>query len=618
MAEEMQPANATEQTKKKLTRESLRVAAKIFAYLRPYRPAFITGIILLLLSSFTTMTFPYFMGKLIDSAKGKNTVEWLNDTNKVALLLMGILLLQSVISYFRVYLFATVSEKAMGDVRTTLFDKLITLSLPFYEQRRVGELTSRSTNDVDQLQDMLSGTLPEFVRQIVTIVFGIGFVFFISTKLTLLMISTFPVLVLMAVFYGKFIRKISRQRQDALAQSNVVLEETLQNINTVKSFTNENYESRRYKSMMHKVIDAGIKGALNRGGFTTFLILGLFGGFVLVIWYGATLLKAGSINEGDLFSFVLYTGFIGGAVGGLGDMFGRLQKTVGASERIFEIIGEPGEFSLEQNPDPKIKLGGAIEFDKIRFSYPTRKDTEVLKGISFTVNKGDKIAFAGYSGAGKSTIAQLILQMYTPGAGLLLFDGMRADIFAIRDLRNNMAVVPQEVLLFGGTIGENIAYGKPGATEEEIINAARKANAWQFIEQFPEQLETVVGERGVKLSGGQRQRIAIARAILKDPAILILDEATSSLDAESEKLVQDALEVLMEDRTTIIIAHRLSTIRNVDTIFVLDKGRIVEQGSFDALAAMKDGVFQNLLRLQFENKDIPLSAPDETRAEIIS
>ncbi len=589
--------------KKKISRQSLKVAGKIFSYIRPYRSAFLTGIVFLLLSSFTTMTLPWFMGKLIDSAKGNNTIAWMNNTNTIALILIATLLVQSILSFFRVYLFATVSEKAMADVRTNFFDKMLTLPIPFYETRRVGELTSRSTNDVDQLQDMLGATLPEFVRQMVTIVFGVAFIFYISPQLTLMMMCTFPVLVLIAVFYGKFIRKISKQRQDALANSNVVVEETLQNINTVKTFTNENYESKRYKSFMEKVVETGIKGAVNRGGFSTFLILGLFGGFVSVIWYGTTLLKAGEIFEGDLFSFVLYTGFIGGAVGGLGDLYGRLQKTVGASERIFEILNEKSELDLLSDPDQNIKLEGKIELKDITFSYPTRQDINVLDGISLTVNRGDKIALAGYSGAGKSTIAQLIMQIYPLEQGKILFDGKDSSTYSIRQLRYNMAVVPQEVLLFGGTIGENITYGKPGASKEELIEAAKKANAWQFITQFPEQLNTIVGERGVKLSGGQRQRIAIARAILKDPAILILDEATSSLDAESEKLVQDALEELMKNRTTIIIAHRLSTIRNVDTIFVLNKGKIMESGSFEQLSRLENGLFNNLLKLQFEEKD---------------
>ncbi len=588
--------------KKKISRQSIKVAGKIFSYIRPYKGAFLIGIVFLLLSSFTTMTLPWFMGKLIDSAKGNNTIEWMNNTNTIALILIAALLVQSILSFFRVYLFATVSEKAMADVRTNFFDKMLTLPIPFYETRRVGELTSRSTNDVDQLQDMLGATLPEFVRQMVTIIFGVAFIFYISPQLTLMMMCTFPVLVLIAVFYGKFIRKISKQRQDALANSNVVVEETLQNINTVKTFTNENYESKRYKTFMEKVVETGIKGAVNRGGFSTFLILGLFGGFVAVIWYGTTLLKAGEIFEGDLFSFVLYTGFIGGAVGGLGDLYGRLQKTVGASERIFEILNEKSELDLLSEPDQKIKLDGKIELKDIVFSYPTRQDINVLDGISLTINRGDKIALAGYSGAGKSTIAQLIMQIYPLEKGKILFDGKESTSYSIRQLRYNMAVVPQEVLLFGGTIAENIAYGKPGASNEDLIEAAKKANAWQFISQFPEKLNTIVGERGVKLSGGQRQRIAIARAILKDPAILILDEATSSLDAESEKLVQDALEDLMKNRTTIIIAHRLSTIRNVDTIFVLNKGKIMESGSFEQLSKMENGLFNNLLKLQFEEK----------------
>lgn len=585
----------------RISRKSAQVALRILRYLQPYRTQFIIGIVFLLLSSFTTMLFPWLMGKLIDSAKHTNPIPWMQNTNTLALILAGVLLVQAIFSFFRVYLFATASEKAMADVRMHFFNQLLTLKLAFFEQHRVGELTSRSTNDVDQLQDMLSATLPEFVRQIVTIVFGVGFIFYISPQLTLLMLCSFPVLVLVAVLYGKFIRRLSKFRQDALASSNVVVEETLQNVSTVKAFTNENYEAGRYRGYLQKVVETGIRGAVNRGGFTTFLILGLFGSFVLVIWYGTTLLAQGTIQEGDLFSFVLYTGFIGGAVGGLGDLFGRLQKTVGATERIFEILDEEGELDLRHTPDSKKRLNGSIYLKQINFSYPTRPDIQVLNGIDLDIASGKKIALAGYSGAGKSTIAQLILQLYKPKSGNLYFDGVDATQFETRQLRHNMALVPQEVLLFGGSIRENIAYGKPDATDAEIIEAAKQANAWEFIRQFPEQLQTIVGERGVKLSGGQRQRIAIARAILKDPAILILDEATSSLDAESEKLVQDALEKLMEGRTTIIIAHRLSTIRHVDQIFVLADGRIAEQGTYAELAAQENSVFRNLLKLQLQH-----------------
>lgn len=591
-----------QERKKRITMQGIRSAMRIFKYLRPYKTKFIIGIVALLFSSFTTMSFPFFMGKLIDTASHTGS-DFFSDTNAVALVLIAILVFQSAVSFFRVYLFAVVSERSMADVRSTLYNKLITLSIPFFEEHRVGELTSRSTNDVDQLQEMLSVTLPEFVRQVVTILFGLGFIFFISTRLTLLMISTFPILIILAVLYGKYIRSLSKKRQDALAESNIAVEETLQNIFTVKAFGNENYESQRYKGFLDRVIDTGIKGAVNRGAFTTFLILGLFGGFVLVLWYGTLLMKTGEITPGTLTAFMLYTGFIGGAVGGLGEMYGRLQKAVGATERIFEIIDEEGEIAL-QSEEPALKLQGAIRFRDVAFCYPTRPDIRVLNNINLTIAPGEKVAFAGHSGAGKSTIAQLLLQYYEPTEGILLMDGKPAGDYTLQALRQNMAIVPQDVILFGGTIKENIAYGKPGASEQEIKRAAMKANAWEFISKFPGQLETIVGERGVKLSGGQRQRIAIARAILKDPAILILDEATSSLDAESEQSVQQALEVLMENRTTIIIAHRLSTIRNVDRIFVLENGIIKEEGTFDALSEVENGIFNKLLKLQFNNPEL--------------
>lgn len=589
--------------KKRITMKGMRSIMRIFSYLRPYKSKFYIGIIALLLSSFTTMSFPFFMGKLIDTSSSNATNSIYSNTNAIALILVGILFFQAAVSYFRVYLFAIVSERSMADVRTSLYNKLITLSIPFFEEHRVGELTSRSTNDVDQLQDMLSSTLPEFVRQNVTIIFGLGFIFFISAKLTLLMISTFPILIILAVLYGKYIRTISKKRQDALADSNVAVEETLQNIFTVKAFSNENYESKRYKGLLERVVETGIKGALNRGAFTTFIILGLFGGFVLVLWYGTLLMKDGEITAGTLTAFMLYTGFIGGAVGGLGEMYSRLQKTVGATERIFEIIEGEGEITLDTIA-PKTKLQGSIQFKNVAFTYPTRKDIRVLKDINIQIAPGEKVALAGPSGAGKSTIAQLILRFYEPAEGTLIMDGKNANTYTLKELRNNMAIVPQEVILFGGTIKENIAYGKPDANEQEIMEASKKANAWEFISKFPEQLETIVGERGVKLSGGQRQRIAIARAILKDPAILILDEATSSLDAESEKLVQDALEILMENRTTIIIAHRLSTIRYVDRIFVLENGAIKEEGTFEMLSKIENGIFSNLLKLQFSEKEM--------------
>jgi ABC-type multidrug transport system fused ATPase/permease subunit len=561
------------------------------------------------------------MGKLLDTAHAHPLKTFWTDTDTVGMILIGALLLQALASYFRVSLFAKVTEKTMASVRMHLYDHLMTLPISFYEKRRVGEIISRSTNDVDQLQDMLSGTLPDFARQVVTIVIGVAFIFRTSPGLTLLALTTIPALVVATFFFGRFIRRLSKERQDALAETSVVVEETLQNIHTVKAFSNEAYESNRYRTSLDKVVKTGIHGAVYRGIYSTFVLSVLMGAFSAILWYGVNLMKSGSLTYGTLTAFMLYIGFIGGAVAQFGDLFGRLQRTIGASERLFEIMEEPGEFAdLSGSPATTYASGaapgspvaapflkGALALDEVRFSYPTRTDVEVLKGISFDVKPGHKIALAGQSGAGKSTIAQLILGFYTPDAGRILFDGKPSTEYDLRTLRRHMAIVPQEVLLFGGTIRENIAYGRPGASDADIREAAAQANALSFIESFPEGFDTIVGERGIKLSGGQRQRIAIARAILKDPVLLILDEATSALDSESERLVQDALEHLMKSRTTLIIAHRLSTIRHVDTIHVLQEGRIIESGSFEELEGREGGAFRQLLQLQLRKQPAGLA-----------
>ncbi|TDW95777.1 ABC transporter ATP-binding protein [Dinghuibacter silviterrae] len=603
---------AKTQPRKPLTLSNLKQVFRIFRFLRPYRAPFILASIFLLLGSFAGMVIPFLMGKLIDSASAHPKPGPWHDTTAVGIALAAVLVLQSAVGYFRVSLFAKVTEKTMAAVRTHLYDHLMTLSIGFFEERRVGEIISRSTNDVDQLQDMLSGTLPDFARQLVAIIFGIAFTFAASARLTLLAIAIVPALVVATFFYGRFIRRLARERQDALAATSVITEETLQNIHTVKGFSNEEYESRRYRTSLDKVVRLGIKGAVYRGGFATLLSSGLFGSFAVVLWYGVTLIKSGDLTSGVLVSFMLYVGFIGGAVAQFGDLFGRLSRSIGSSERLFEIMEEPGEFAALDTTEPvRDPIHGAITLDHLHFAYPTRKDIEVLKGISFDVQPGQKIALAGQSGAGKSTIAQLILGFYKPVSGTILFDGKPAKEFDLRALRRQMAVVPQEVLLFGGTIRENIAYGRPGASEEAIREAARQANALSFIDGFPDGMDTIVGDRGIKLSGGQRQRVAIARAILKDPVLLILDEATSALDSESEHLVQEALEGLMRNRTTLIIAHRLSTIRHVDCIFVLQEGRIVESGSFDALEGRPGGVFRQLLQLQFQKNLVERVEPGD-------
>ena len=410
------------------------------------------------------------------------------------------------------------------------------------------------------------------------------------------MLATFPVLVLFALIFGKFIRRLSKKTQDELAAANVIVEETLQSISTVKSFVGEAYEVNRYGKGLEKVVRVALAAAKYRGAFISFIIFALFGGIVGVMWYGTSLVASGEMSVGELVSFVLYTTFIGGSIAGLGDIYSQLQKAIGSSERVVELLAEEEEAGIGAQI---IGIKGTIDFDEVGFQYPTRTEVEVLKGVSFQIQSGEKVALVGPSGAGKSTIIHLLLRFYEVTTGQIRIDGEPITHWNLASLRSKIGIVPQEVLLFGGSIRENISYAKPTATEEEIILAAKKANAWQFISQFPEGLDTLVGERGIKLSGGQRQRVAIARAILKDPAILILDEATSSLDAESEALVQEALNELMKGRTTLIIAHRLATIRKVDRIYVLTDGKIVEQGSHQELVQDSSGIYANLVRLQF-------------------
>ncbi|SIO07883.1 ABC transporter ATP-binding protein [Algoriphagus halophilus] len=583
-----------EHEKRKLSKQNLEKIGTIFRFLMPYKWAFILGLVFLLFSSLTLLTFPFVAGKLIDAAQG---TEWIvSDINSIALILVGILAVQSIFSFFRVWLFALVSERSMRDIRLALYSRMVRLPMKFFDTRRTGELISRITSDVSLLQDTFSVTLAEFFRQIITLIAGVAFLLINTPKLTLFMLGTFPVLVLIAMVFGKFIRKLSKKTQDELAAANVIVEETLQSISTVKSFVGEVYESARYGKGLNSVVGVALRQAKYRGAFISFIIFALFGGIVAVMWYGASLVGSGDMSVGELVSFVLYTTFIGGSIAGLGDIYGQVQKAIGSSERVLEILEEEAE---QVGGDVALNFQGKIDFQNVQFHYPTRPEVEVLKSLSFHVNPGEKVALAGHSGAGKSTIIQLLLRFYDIQNGQILVDDKNITNWDLQALRSKVGMVPQEVLLFGGSIRENISYAKPNATEAEIMEAAKKANAWQFISQFPEGLDTLVGERGVKLSGGQRQRVAIARAILKDPSILILDEATSSLDAESESLVQEALDELMKGRTTIIIAHRLATIRKVDRIYVLKDGEIIEEGNHQDLITKDEGFYANLVRLQF-------------------
>jgi ABC-type multidrug transport system fused ATPase/permease subunit len=542
------------------------------------------------------MAFLFLVGKLVDAAQGKEDF-FLKGIDQIALAMLILLLSTSLVSFTRTLLVAKVSERSIADIRKELYQRIIALPMTFFEENRVGDLTSRITTDVTQLQEMVSWTLIELLRQVLILFVGIGIILWLTPKLALVMIASFPITIIIALVLGRLVKKLSRKTQDAVAEANTVAEETFQAIQAVKAYTNEWLEAGRYRKSIDLSVDHALKAAWYRAGLIFFIIAGIFGGILLVLWFGAKMIESGQLSPGELTTFALLTAFIGGAVGTLGDLYARLQRTVGASERIIEILDEKEEILLDETV-PALELDGSVAFDRVAFHYPTRKDVGVLKNISFNMAPGKRFALVGPSGAGKSTIIRLLMRYFDPVSGEIMVDGKAIQGYDIRAYRRQIGIVPQEVILFGGSIKENIAYGNPKASEVEIIDAAKQANAWEFMERFPEGRETMVGERGVQLSGGQKQRVAIARAILKDPTILILDEATSSLDSESEKLVQEALDGLMQNRTTIMIAHRLSTVRQADQILVIQDGVIIESGTHEALS-QSEGLYQNLLELQF-------------------
>ena len=592
--------DATAERRPKVTREQLRDALRIFSFVRPYRWSLIGGMVLLSLSSLVFMVFPYLIGEMVDTANGSGELGL--TIPQLGLVLLVILLAQSVVSYFRVLLFARVSELGIADVRRAVFGRLIALPIYFFERNRSGELISRLTADVEKLYAAFSITIAEFLRQVLILVFGITFIVIRTPKLSLIMLLTFPVVVVGAIFFGRYVRKLSKERQEALAETNNVLGESIQSIQAVKAYVNEYLERRRYSAAQDTTVEVSLRYARMRAAFSVFIITFLFGALFFIIYQGASMVQEGVMESGDLLEFALYTAILGGAIAGLGNFYTELIGAVGATERIRDILREPTE-AVELTadaPTQTLPASGDIRFEQVRFRYPSRADVPVLRGLDADVRAGQRVALVGPSGAGKSTVLQLLLRFYETYEGRITLDGVEIRDLDLAAYRRNLGIVPQEVLLFAGSIAENIAYGRPGASRSEVTEAARQANALEFIERFPEGLDTLVGERGVKLSGGQRQRIAIARALLKDPKVLLLDEATSSLDAESERVVQEALDRLMEGRTSFVIAHRLATVRDVDRIFVIDEGRIAESGTHEELSARPDSLYASLAKLQFE------------------
>jgi len=596
-----------------LTRESLRDTLTLAKYVKPYRARFFFGLCSLLLSATCGLVFPFLAGALIDSvlkpAGAVLPIFGALRLNQIALILAGTTTLQALASFNSALCFNRVGQSALADLRRECYQRLIALPMAFFGQRRVGELTSRVSTDIAQIEGALIDALPQMCRQVIFLIGGITLIACTSGRLTAVMLGTLPILIAAAVFFGRRLRRYSRETQDQLAVTNTIVEETLQAIASVKAFANEAFELRRYDGANRRVLAAALGAARWRAVFVAFFILALFGGIVIVLWYGASLMQHGLISAGEMTRFILYTTFVAGAMGQAAELFSQVQKTIGATQRVRELLREPTEEShLPRGrvapADLPARLRGEVAFIDVNFRYPSRPEVQVLHDLTLSARPGERIALVGPSGAGKSTITALLLRFYEPESGQLMIDGRPARDFPLSWLRGQMAIVPQDVTLFGGSIAENIVYGRPGAGEDEIQAAAVKANAHDFISAFPESYGTIVGDRGVKLSGGQRQRIAIARAILKDPAILILDEATSSLDSESERQVQLALDRLMQGRTTFIIAHRLATIRTADKIAVIEAGRVLELGNHDELSAQGDGLYRRLSALQFGAGDL--------------
>ncbi|WP_395742533.1 ABC transporter ATP-binding protein [Prosthecobacter sp.] len=532
------------------------------------------------------------------SLKGASGPAWMAELTRSAWYLVALVSGQAVIAFFRIMLFAKASERALAALRLDTFSRIIRLPMATLNQRRVGELASRLANDVEAMRETLVVTIPMLIRHTVMLSLCLVLILSMSVKLSLFMIGTIPVVIVLIALFGARIRKLTRRAQDNLAASQVVVDESLQSIVSVKAFRNEAYELARYDKNLGEYLRTVLRAAVPRASFIAFIIFAFSVALILVTWFAMRMLNDGAIGKEELTQFAGLSGMIAASFMQFPELITQLQRSLGATERVREILRDSTE--PEDDGAAKLHFKGEIDMRDVSFAYPTRPDTIVLRDFNLQARAGQRIALVGPSGSGKSTSVALLFRFYDPTSGEIRIDGQPIREMSLTTLRRNLALVPQEVLLFGGSIKENIAYGKPDATEEEIISAARKANAHDFITTLSSGYETLVGDRGTQLSGGQRQRIAIARAILADPAILVLDEATSSLDAESERLVQDALDKLMENRTSIIIAHRLSTVRRCDQILVMSSGAILERGTHEELVAKPGSLYGSLAKLQLE------------------
>ena len=573
--------------------------SRLFQFVQPYRFRLYGALVAIVIGSLLGLAGPYTLQYLIDAVFKNNNPVLLN---QITLVLIGIFALQSVFYFVRAYLLAFIGERVMADLRIRLFEHLQFLSLSFFNERRTGELVSRVTNDVSMVRALVTSDISTALSQALTFVGALVLIVITDWRLTLFMFALIPLVAIIAMLFGRRLRTISGFVQDQLAEATTVLEEALGGIRVVQSFNRELYEINRFRQNIEKTFALAMRRTRISALFGPVISFMGFAAVVSIFWFGGHEVLAGRLTAGQLFMFLVLTLTIAGSIGQFSSLWTGLQETLGATQRLFEILDTNSEIQDAPNAVTLAQVQGQIRFEQVSFGYSDDPHSRILEDVSLEVRPGEVLALVGPSGAGKTTLVNLIPRFFDPSLGAICIDGQDLRTLSLESLRQQIGIVPQETLLFGSTVRENILYGRLDASEAELIEAARSANAHEFILQLPQGYDTLVGERGVKLSGGQRQRIAIARAILKNPRILLLDEATSSLDSESEGLVQEALERLMEGRTSIVIAHRLSTIQNANRIAVLEMGRIVEVGTHAELIE-HNGLYAHLHRLQFRLED---------------
>lgn len=565
---------------------------------KPEKNGILLGLLFLILSSIAGLVYPQLVRWMVDNVLQPKNYQLLN---QVVLVLLIAFTVQAITSSLRYYFFTLSGERIVLRLRQKLYEKILNQDISFFDENRTGELMSRLASDCTTLQNTVSVNVSQGLRNIGQVIGGFAFMFYTSWKLSAMMLVLIPPIAIMGALFGKRIKKFSKDFQTTLADASIVAEETISGVRTVKSFVQENSEIKRYRNSL----DTALKTAVSRiRAITEFMTLAMvlgFGAVCFVLWYGGREVVMDQMTIGDLTQFLLYLMIVAIGVGSLGSLWGDVMAGVGASQRVFEILEKD---SVQTHSGKTLaNLEGRIEFKNVNFSYPTRTDLQVLKNLTFKVAPGQVIALVGSSGGGKTTISSLIPRFYDPSSGQILIDDIDLKDFQLNWMRDQIGMVSQEPVLISSTIEENIRYARPTATHDEVVSAAKSANAYDFIKSFPQGFETMVGERGIQLSGGQKQRVAIARALLKNPKILILDEATSNLDTASEHLVQEALQRLMKGRTTLVIAHRLATIKDANQIFVLDHGQIVQSGTHEELSKIESGIYYQLLQRQFINQN---------------